>query len=314
MAIVRVKRTVDDEILNLSTEYDMKKVIRKVIEDQNEIMPAELYHREWETIEEGIKYEDTENSFSVKQFNVLAQGLSSGPDVPTPFNPKESYNNAYGGFTDVSRPEIVLNFESRRWRLLEAILAKSPDILGLQEIDRFYDFFEPLLSKIGYKGIFKAKPDSPSLKFGWYSDGCALFWKTDVFECITSESSVFDESNQIYIIAQLRHISSRKELEIAVTHLKAKSGKKNEEIRKLQVAQLLKALQDSSKNKRKPSLILGDFNTGPNSESILKLQKELNVLSACQHEYTTYKIRVLRYQSRHQIISFTIIYYVVHIA
>ena len=39
-----------------------------------------------------------------------------------------------------------------RWRLLEVILSSLPDLLGAQEIDRFPDFFYPILAQYGYTG------------------------------------------------------------------------------------------------------------------------------------------------------------------
>lgn len=41
--------------------------------------------------------------------------------------------------------------EYRKWRLLEEIMRVDPDVLALEEVDHFADFFEPLLACLGYK-------------------------------------------------------------------------------------------------------------------------------------------------------------------
>ena len=70
----------------------------------------------------------TNNTIRVLQFNVLARGLSSPP------------NN--GGF--LLSPVDCLDFEHyRKYRLLEEILRFEPDIVTLEELDHYDDFFKP---------------------------------------------------------------------------------------------------------------------------------------------------------------------------
>ena len=66
-------------------------------------------------------------NFTVAQFNLLAKGLSSGPNaiVPTPFPPVTplTKDGSYGGFTNILCPEIVMDFDRvRKWRLLKVLL------------------------------------------------------------------------------------------------------------------------------------------------------------------------------------------------
>jgi len=92
------------------------------------------------------------------------------------------------------------------------------DIVALQEVDEFHSFFEPIL--IGnnhhrdedhdpkkdddddaktkdddrsspsshprhYRGVFQPKPNSPCVRWGWYSDGVALLWNADKFRTVS---------------------------------------------------------------------------------------------------------------------------------
>lgn len=248
-------------------------------------------------------------SFSALQFNALAEGLSAGPNVKTPFpikkkqqekeidgdknnsNPK---NQGYGGFSLILSPEICLDFSMRRWRLLEVLLgvdSSTPqsetekddvnfnnndgmfDILALEEIDRFHGFFAPVLKLFGYKGIFMPKAKSPGVTLGYYSDGCALFWKTSVFEVLSEERLQYKVGNQVIILATLKHIQSGKPILVVVTHLKAQKSEGNEKIRCVQVEELLGYIQDSVDRQSEslginalPVMVMGDFNADPPSE------------------------------------------------
>ena len=69
-------------------------------------------------------------SFTIMQFNTLAEGLSSGPEAPTPFAGEKGGN--YGGFDAVDRE--CLDWSRRRLRLVEEVLRYKPDILALEEV------------------------------------------------------------------------------------------------------------------------------------------------------------------------------------
>ena len=99
------------------------------------------------------------------QFNLLAEGLSTvaGIQPPNPCNAKKESDG--GSFTDLPRgPDGVigseiLDFATRRLRIVEEILSKDPDILTVQELDRYGDFLQPVLEKFGYDGIYSPKAD-----------------------------------------------------------------------------------------------------------------------------------------------------------
>merc|ERR1719464_1052793 len=52
-------------------------------------------------------------------------------------------------------------WRNRRERLIDVSLQADPDILCLQEVDHFDDFFEPELRRRGYTGYFAPKTKNP---------------------------------------------------------------------------------------------------------------------------------------------------------
>eukprot|EP00565_Helicotheca_tamesis_P007697 CAMPEP_0185735564 /NCGR_PEP_ID=MMETSP1171-20130828/25631_1 /TAXON_ID=374046 /ORGANISM="Helicotheca tamensis, Strain CCMP826" /LENGTH=541 /DNA_ID=CAMNT_0028405921 /DNA_START=160 /DNA_END=1785 /DNA_ORIENTATION=+ len=351
---IRIQAQPDKPTLSgLTTANDVYQRIQEVIELQNKHRLSSLYKRRWRR---RMKDDDDVNrkesgggetgnnsscdggeesrpswSFAVAQFNALAEGLSSSSASSSmPFSPtskgggedsKFFPSDEYGGFTSVPNPEICLNFDLRRWRILEVLLgggivvenvekniAKqqqnpsslsmassilSPfDIVAMEEIDHYHNFFQPILSEFfGYDSFFTPKPSSPSTKLGWYSDGCALFYKKNVFEFVLKKEGVYDVGTQVYLIVALRHRESGQVLVTASTHLKAKEGELNERIRTAQAVQLCEmvcAVVDKMKKERNvvkhdgessgkeneqrsrqsgiPVIIMGDFNAEPVGE------------------------------------------------
>ena len=196
---------------------------------------------------------NTNTTFSVLQFNTLAEGLSAGPDAKVPFpsstwtinnngtsmttttNASSSY--FYGGFSSLPYPQVTLDFDVRRWRLLEVLLGggllnhssadyrPAYDILALEEVDRYGGFLGPLLvQQFGYQGVFCPKVQSPGVRLGWYSDGCALLWHTGTFELMGRPQRIPYQgrgTTQVCLLVTLQHLVTRQPILVAVTHLKA---------------------------------------------------------------------------------------------
>jgi mRNA deadenylase 3'-5' endonuclease subunit Ccr4 len=189
----------------------------------------------------------------------------------------DSKKGGYGGFTSLSHPSAVLDFHLRKWRLLEVLLGSNGeaefDLIAMQEVDRYHGFFAPVLDIFGYDGLFVPKPKSPGARMGWYSDGCVLMWKRDVFSLVSERRHGFTVGNQVYIVATLCHLATGHSIVVAVTHLKAQRGESNEWTRCRQVEELLEAVDDevSKVTSRTnvatvPILLLGDFNADPPSK------------------------------------------------
>lgn len=279
---VRIEAGPDRSLRNIETQEDVIKKIREVRQEQSKFGRADLYRRPWTPVEDLglINGEAADSAFSVLQFNALAEGLSAGPSVQTPFTPDSTFdknktkNNSFGGFTEVQSPEVSLDFSLRRWRLLEVMLEQGAffDIIALEEVDRFHGFFRPILRLFGYDGVFMPKIRAPGFSLGWYSDGCALFWKRERFKLVSERRLVYRAGTQVLVVATLQHIQSQRHLVVAVTHLKARKNEENERVRCEQVKELLGHVGEevdavtSLTGDQVPVLIMGDFNADPPSQ------------------------------------------------
>jgi len=87
-------------------------------------------------------------------------------------------------------PEYARRWSYRGNRIISEISLYKPDILALQEVDHYYDFFEPKLAKLGYKGIYAKRS-------GLRLDGCALFYNTN-FELVSHQLVEYNDLVQIH--------------------------------------------------------------------------------------------------------------------
>ena len=293
---IRVEAKEDKTLRDIRTLHDVYTMIAQVQQHQSKFGPtAELYPREWIPVttqnsatatSKEQKPDDNKSTFAVLQFNMLAEGLSSGPNVKTPFWVPDDQRDkhGYGGFTDIAAPNVALDFSLRRWRLLQVLLGggirdttgtsnhyTAPfDILALEEVDRFRGFFAPVLRLFGYQGLFMPKMNAPGVRFGFYSDGCALFWKSQTFQLVHEQRRGYRVGGQVWILATLRHMATQQLIVVAVTHLKAKEGQSNECLRSKQMQELLDHIQSTVDDLHEQGdgmsirvLLLGDFNTEP---------------------------------------------------
>jgi len=114
-----------------------------------------------------------DSTIRLMTFNVLAQGLSGGNFVKCPTE--------------------ALVFERRFDALLQEITQYSADIICLQEVD-MYEQLSHKLSEQGYSGLWKGKPDSPTLRFAGNMgpDGSAVFYRNQAFKLVSKHAIAGD--------------------------------------------------------------------------------------------------------------------------
>ncbi|KAM9398258.1 nocturnin-like isoform 1-T1 [Salvelinus alpinus] len=240
----------------------------------------------------------TQRTIRVMQWNILAQALGEGMD------------------SFVNCPLEALNWAERKYLILEEILTYRPHILCLQEVDHYYDTFQPILAGLGYRGNFCPKPWSPCLDVEGNNgpDGCALFYDEARFDLVDSVNvrlcAVLIPTNQVAVVTTLRCRVTGRRLCVAVTHLKARSGW--ECLRSAQGSDLLRNLTTLTQSPGGPSgptgivpdtplLVCGDFNAVPSEDVYQRFASSPLILDSAykrlsrdglsEPAYTTWKIR-----------------------
>ena len=222
------------------------------------------------------------STFTVMQFNLLAEGLSSPPHVKPPFAAKTQ--SAYGGFSAVPEPDVIFDWKVRKLRLLEEVLRYTPDVLVVEECDHFDDMLLPALRRVGYDGCFAPKRNSPSLStFGFYSDGTGILWRTATFTRVATECSYLPNPDGVpsarpYVLAALQPVvataaaagssaaaaAATAPILVAGTHLSAARGDDAEAERSGQMTHLLDLTAERAASWGcRGVLLCGDLNTDP---------------------------------------------------
>jgi CCR4-NOT transcription complex subunit 6 len=176
----------------------------------------------------------------------------------------------------------------------------EPDIICLQEVEaeQYTVFFYPQITIRGYKGVFHSK--SRARTMDQYSsrtvDGCCIFWKDELFECVMEELVEFQAlalkkfemvgqqgmnrlmtKDNIAIVALLKPKGKLKinngpevdQLIVVNTHIHWDPA--CEDVKSMQVQMLTEKLEMIEKAYRSPCghpllmVICGDFNSGPDS-------------------------------------------------
>jgi len=198
-------------------------------------------------------------------------------------------------------PAQALDWNTRRWRLIQEIVRYSPDLICLQEVDHF-KLLQAALGSIGYTGRFVPKPDSPCIYLADNNgpDGCAVFVRDDKFEILEQHQRVLEvwrvQSNQVVLALNLADRATGARLTVATTHLKARQGALLSTLRNEQGKDMLDWLADRAAGR--PLLLTGDFNADPSEpvfETVTK-HPQLRLSSAYDSTeeedfYTTWKIR-----------------------
>ncbi|XP_027124955.2 carbon catabolite repressor protein 4 homolog 5 isoform X1 [Coffea arabica] len=99
-------------------------------------------------------------------YNILGvENAAKHPDL---------YNNISPKYLDWDYRKRILHKEIKNYK---------PGVICFQEVDRFDDL-DDLLKRDGFRGVYKART-------GEASDGCAIFWNTELFTLLHEESIEF---------------------------------------------------------------------------------------------------------------------------
>ena len=83
---------------------------------------------------------------------------------------------------------------SRRWKarsrnLVNELAGLDSDVLALQEVDQYEEFWQPWLVERGYDGVYKCRTQLTKSK----RDGCGLFFKRDKFELLARRDIEYND-------------------------------------------------------------------------------------------------------------------------
>ncbi|XP_022657037.1 nocturnin-like isoform X2 [Varroa jacobsoni] len=204
------------------------------------------------------------DTIRVMQWNILAQSLAEKSDK-------------------FICPDEALNWNYRRWRILEEVLTYGADIICLQEVDHF-NFLKATLGRVGFEGCFFPKPDSPCcyIKGNNGPDGCAVFFDSSKYTLLHTERKVLEvfrcQSNQVVIMCTFERKLDSKVFCVATTHLKARVGALLPTLRNEQGKDLLQFVQSHNTNDY-PVIYAGDFNAEP-TEPVYRTMTQSGNLSS----------------------------------
>lgn len=246
--------------------------------------------------------EKSDNTIRVCQFNVLAHSLSGsgGGFAPNyePGTPDKEKTEELKAFNDKyllpkDKLEVLFgkttgeNCKSaynkaypvpvRIKRALGVILKECPDIITVQELDH-YEYFENVLSQLGYKGQIHKKADDEKDKNngGHGANGVAIFWNRHRYEnknttyfvpTIGANQKDKDgnprdpktKSKQRVLIVTLHDTKLKREIVVVTGHMKSGTKKKDDRMAEHQASKLAGVLC-CKKFAGKPIIFACDFN------------------------------------------------------
>lgn len=227
--------------------------------DKELIIKSYLDLRRWHRVQRNDST-DRQQEFYLVSYNILAQQLLESNDY--------LYQHC--------DPEI-LSWAYRRKNLLNELKNFNSDVVCLQEMqdDHYHNDFRPFLEREGYDSVYKKRT-------GDKNDGCAIFFKRDVFELEKWAPVEYNKPgvpvlnrDNIGIVALFRpkadkNTSSR--LCVATTHLLFNPRRGDVKLAQLQVLlaeidkMAFKRLGSVGKTRYHPVILCGDMNSEPHCD------------------------------------------------
>ncbi|XP_006341628.1 carbon catabolite repressor protein 4 homolog 3-like isoform X3 [Solanum tuberosum] len=199
-----------------------------------------------------------EERFTVVSYNILGdKNVSNHGDL---------YRNVLPTYLD---------WDHRRRVICEELLGLNPDIICLQEVDKYYDLLN-ILEKAGYLGSYKRRT-------GGSVDGCAMFWKVDKFQLLEGESVEFRQHGLRDNVAQLSVFEMReaKSRRLVVGNIHVLYNPNRGDVKLGQIRFLSsRAHILSEKWDHVPIVLAGDYNSTPQSPiyKFLSSSEQLNLM------------------------------------
>ncbi|TMW65037.1 hypothetical protein Poli38472_009204 [Pythium oligandrum] len=171
----------------------------------------------------------------------------------------------------------ALRWKNRSQKLAEVFqkLPVRPDVICLQEVDNFAEFWKKAMEDIGYTGLYLQKT-------GRKREGIAIFWAKSKIELVDHhvielDQAVGDESDcsddllartqrgSVGLVTEFTSSQGDKKLEfvVATTHLFW--DPEQEDVKLLQTQRMLRQLDVLMSKRDVPLIFAGDFNSLPDS-------------------------------------------------
>ena len=171
-----------------------------------------------------------------------------------------SYNILVEHYAPIGKPILKdVKWEDRRDQLVERMVSLNPDVICLQEVEKFDSIAEKMSQK-GYTGLFSKRNNEEE-------EGCAIFYKTHLFQEVTSQPFFFnDGTGRLVLMAKLQTHDGKSIFNVLNAHIMYLDETDNTQIE-------INATQQFASTLTNPTIIGGDFNVPPQSEYLSPFYK-----------------------------------------
>ncbi|KAI8388307.1 Endonuclease/exonuclease/phosphatase [Radiomyces spectabilis] len=220
--------------------------------------PPKPLSRSFQRVPYKRKLANLAGHFTVMTYNILAQALIKRELFP------------HSG--------DLLKWKTRRKMVMDEITMYKPDILCLQEVDMYEEFYESQFSKLGYKTLF--------YKHSTKKHGCMIGYQAGQFTLAENRNFDYDtddlcpvtqNTGNIMQLAALKHVHQQ-HLGVVVgnTHLYWRPQSSYERLRQgaiynRKLSQFRKELAETHGQTQWHALMLGDFNSTPTDPLYAKM-------------------------------------------
>ncbi|KAL7313457.1 RNA exonuclease ngl2 [Mucor circinelloides] len=209
--------------------------------------PGKVHERSFATVPDQPTLDKKSGELCVMTFNILAQSLIKRKLFPDSGD--------------------YIKWKARRKMILDEIKLYNPDILTMQELDNFEEYYEAMFIEMGYKVMYYPHPTK--------RHGCGIAYKESKFDSVEyatvdyNTDTTCPPSYMTGNVAQLLALQWKSDPSIGFvvgnTHLYWRPTSNYERFRQIIIYsnRLLEFKQKLDTNTRWEPLLFGDFNTTP---------------------------------------------------